>query len=111
MSAKQPDETLQDNKQPPEAGVGRSSLLQGTSALVAAATTGAVLPATAVSQGAPAANTSGAPAMPKSTIDRTSLPLPEPEFKGVIGKTYKDSKADWPKPDAPPEGAPNIAVI
>ena len=49
--------------------------------------------------------------MPKSTIDRTSLPLPEPEFKGVIGKSYKDSKADWPKPDAPPEGAPNIVVI
>jgi len=43
--------------------------------------------------------------------DRSRLPLPEPEFKGVIGKTYLDSKEDWPKVPTPPEGAPNVVVI
>jgi arylsulfatase A-like enzyme len=47
----------------------------------------------------------------KSRVDRTSLPLPEPPFKGVIGKTYIDSKEDWPAVPKPPEGAPNVVVI
>lgn len=45
------------------------------------------------------------------TADRTVLPLPTPPFAGVIGKTYKESKEDWPKLPTPPAGAPNIVVI
>ena len=47
----------------------------------------------------------------KSRVDRTSLPLPEPPFKGVVGKTYVDSKEDWPAVPKPPDGAPNVVVI
>jgi arylsulfatase len=43
--------------------------------------------------------------------DRTVLPLPESRFHGTIGKTYKESKSDWPKPPTAPTGAPNIVVI
>jgi arylsulfatase len=44
-------------------------------------------------------------------IDRTVIPLAEPKFNGVIGKTYKESKGEWPKLPAPPKGAPNVVVI
>jgi hypothetical protein len=44
-------------------------------------------------------------------VDRTVLPLPTSKFQGVIGKTYKESKEDWPKNPTPPAGAPNIVVI
>ncbi|MGB5322631.1 sulfatase-like hydrolase/transferase [Lutimonas sp.] len=44
-------------------------------------------------------------------IDRTVIPLPEPEFGGIIGKTYKESESEWPKLPAPPAGAPNVVVI
>ena len=47
----------------------------------------------------------------KVAVDRTKLPLPQPPFKGVIGKTYVDSKEDWPGVPKPPEGAPNFVVI
>jgi arylsulfatase A-like enzyme len=50
-------------------------------------------------------------ALPQSTIDRSVLPLPTPKFEGVIGKTYKESKEDWPKLPTPPQGAPNVVVI
>lgn len=43
--------------------------------------------------------------------DRSRLPLPEPKFQGVIGKTYVDSKDDWPQVPKPPDGAPNVVVI
>lgn len=43
--------------------------------------------------------------------DRSRLPLPETPFKGVIGKTYLDSKEDWPAVPSPPDGAPNVVVI
>src|SRR5271166_4225180 len=39
------------------------------------------------------------------------LPLPEPPFKGVIGKTYKESKEDWPKVPTAPQDAPNVVLI
>ncbi len=39
------------------------------------------------------------------------LPKPEPAFKGTIGKTYKDSKADFPKPLQAPAGAPNVLIV
>jgi Sulfatase len=48
---------------------------------------------------------------PTDQVDRTVLPLPTPPFNGVIGKTYKESKEDWPKNPTPPAGAPNIVVI
>jgi hypothetical protein len=49
--------------------------------------------------------------MAKNKLDRSKLPMPEPPFKGKIGKTYLDSKAEWPKLPAPPEGAPNVVII
>ncbi|MFV0358369.1 arylsulfatase [Tropicimonas sp.] len=39
------------------------------------------------------------------------LPLPPAEFKGTIGKTFEDSRQDYPQPVAPPAGAPNVVVI
>ena len=41
----------------------------------------------------------------------TALPIAEPAFKGVVGKTYKDSTADFPQPVRPLEGAPNILLF
>ena len=41
----------------------------------------------------------------------TALPIAEPAFKGVVGKTYKDSTSDFPQPVRPPEGAPNILLL
>ena len=34
--------------------------------------------------------------------DRTSLPLPDPAFKGKIGKTFADSQQDFPQPISAP---------
>ena len=39
------------------------------------------------------------------------LPRPDQTFKGTIGRTGKESKPDFPKPIAAPQGAPNILVI
>ena len=39
------------------------------------------------------------------------LPLPAPEFKGKIGTTYTDSKADIIDMPRPPEGAPNVVIV
>ena len=39
------------------------------------------------------------------------LPYPDPEFKGVIGRTTEDSKPDFPQPISAPEGAPNVLLI
>ena len=39
------------------------------------------------------------------------LPEPAQPFEGKIGKTYKDSKPDFPKEIAAPKGAPNIVLI
>jgi arylsulfatase len=47
----------------------------------------------------------------KYAPDRTVLPLAEPKFGGVIGKTYTESKAEWPKVPTPPQGAPNIVIV
>jgi arylsulfatase len=40
-----------------------------------------------------------------------SLPKPDPEFKGKIGETLKDSVASYPQPLKAPQGAPNVLVI
>ena len=39
------------------------------------------------------------------------LPLPEPPFKGTIGRTYKDSTPDKIPLIKAPDGAPNVLVI
>ena len=47
------------------------------------------------------------------SIDRTVLPMPDPEFKGKITRTLKDSKDDWAMlaPVRPPLGAPNVLLV
>jgi arylsulfatase len=46
-------------------------------------------------------------------VDGSSIPNPDPEFKGKIGKTIKDSEPDPTLfiPRSAPEGAPNILLI
>ncbi len=46
-----------------------------------------------------------------SATAQETLPRPEPPFKGKIGTTYKDSKADFPKPVVAPVGAPNVLIV
>lgn len=48
---------------------------------------------------------------PQGSADRSSLPLPEPEFTGSIGRSASDSVPAFPKPVAPPKGAPNVILI
>jgi arylsulfatase A-like enzyme len=40
-----------------------------------------------------------------------SIPTPDPEFKGKIGETLKDSIPSYPPPVKAPQGAPNVLVI
>ncbi len=47
----------------------------------------------------------------QTVTDGTVLPAPEPQFKGKIGRTYKDSQPDKIAVIKPPEGAPNVLVI
>jgi len=42
---------------------------------------------------------------------QTQLPYPDPVFKGKIGRTYEESKEDWPALPQAPEGAPNVVII
>src|SRR5262245_30488933 len=45
-------------------------------------------------------------------VDRTVYPRPEYRFPDVkIGVTYKDSTADFSKPQPAPEGAPNVLLV
>jgi arylsulfatase A-like enzyme len=44
-------------------------------------------------------------------VAQTQLPQPDPEFKGKIGETYKDSTPDYPQPLKAPSGAPNVLII
>jgi arylsulfatase A-like enzyme len=50
-------------------------------------------------QGAPAANGSAV------------LPIPQPPFKGVIGRKASESTPDFPSAVAAPDGAPNVLLI
>jgi arylsulfatase A-like enzyme len=43
--------------------------------------------------------------------DGSVLPKPSAPFGGTIGKTYQESKPDFPKPIAAPKGAPNVLLI
>jgi arylsulfatase A-like enzyme len=40
-----------------------------------------------------------------------SIPRPDPEFKGKIGETLKDSLPSYPPPLKAPQGAPNVLII
>src|SRR5215470_1498719 len=42
---------------------------------------------------------------------RTVLPRPSMPFAGQIGRTWEQSRADFPKPLTAPEGAPNVLLI
>ena len=46
-----------------------------------------------------------------STSAQDVLPRPEAPFGGQIGTTYRDSKADFPKPVTAPAGAPNVLIV
>ncbi|WP_053977140.1 arylsulfatase [Mangrovimonas xylaniphaga] len=48
---------------------------------------------------------------PLQSQERNKLPHDDPEFHGEIGRTYKDSKMDWPELPTPPKGAPNVVII
>ena len=42
---------------------------------------------------------------------RTVLPRPSPPFAGQIGRTWEQSRPDFPKPLSAPEGAPNVLLV
>jgi arylsulfatase A-like enzyme len=48
---------------------------------------------------------------PAAAQQRDNLPIPDPPFKGEIGKSVEDSKPDYPQPIAAPTGAPNVLLI
>ena len=48
-------------------------------------------------------------ALPAEAQD--ALPRPDPTFNGVVGRTVKDSKPDFPKEVYAPKGAPNVLLI
>jgi arylsulfatase len=39
------------------------------------------------------------------------LPRPDPEFKGKIGETFKDSTPSYPRPVKAPKGSPNVLIV
>jgi arylsulfatase A-like enzyme len=49
--------------------------------------------------------------MTTAGVAQEVLPRPEPAFKGKIGRTYKDSIPDFPKPLKAPKDAPNVLLI
>jgi arylsulfatase len=48
---------------------------------------------------------------PPGAPSGTQLPRPDPEFKGKVGETLKDSTPSYPQPLKAPPGAPNVLVI
>ncbi|MGB8330867.1 MAG: arylsulfatase, partial [Polyangiales bacterium] len=43
--------------------------------------------------------------------NREKIPIPDPVFKGKIGKTYEDSTPDYPRPIEAPKDAPNVLLV
>jgi arylsulfatase A-like enzyme len=43
--------------------------------------------------------------------DATQLPKPDPDFKGTIGETYRDSTPSYPLPVKAPKGSPNVLLV
>jgi arylsulfatase len=50
-------------------------------------------------------------ALPSVALGQEVLPQPEPQFKGKIGWTVRDSVPDFPKGVEAPAGAPNVLLI
>ncbi len=46
-----------------------------------------------------------------AALDRSELPIPDPQFKGVANRTLVGSKPDFPRAITPPKGAPNVLLI
>jgi len=85
----------------------RDLLLGGTSAVAASALGATSLPKVAQAQEArPRGDT-----MTTEQLDRSKLPMPEPAFGGKIGKTYQDSKADWPKLPTHPASSSSCSTM
>jgi arylsulfatase len=74
--------------------VSRRRLLGSTSVIAASAVAAPIIAATE-----------------RSARAQEVLPLPEPPFKGAIGRTYKDSTPDKIPLIKAPDGAPNVLVI
>lgn len=53
----------------------------------------------------------GLPYAMGQNVERSNLPIPDPEFKGKIADTFEDSSQDYPQPVAPPKDAPNVVLI
>src|SRR5215510_9384206 len=49
--------------------------------------------------------------LPSAVFGQEVLPQPEPQFKGKIGRTVKDSVPDFPKGVEAPAGAPNVLLV
>jgi arylsulfatase len=45
------------------------------------------------------------------TSAEETLPKPQGEFQGTIGRSTLDSKPDWPKAVSAPQGAPNVILV
>ena len=50
-------------------------------------------------------------ALPSVALGQEVMPQPEPQFKGKIGRTVRDSVPDFPKGVEAPAGAPNVLLI
>jgi arylsulfatase len=48
---------------------------------------------------------------PPAKATGTQLPKPDPDFKGKVGETFKDSTPSYPQPVKAPKGAPNVLLI
>jgi arylsulfatase len=46
-----------------------------------------------------------------NVLAQSELPKPDPEFKGKIGKTFKDSTPSYPQPVKAKPGSPNVLII
>ncbi len=108
-----------------EAGIG-DKLKPGTAAILALVAANDLLTAERALAGSPAKSRvemdgdslgdlreAVAEAAGKFDPDRTVLPLRDPAFSGVVGRTIAESVPDWtivmnPKP---PEGAPNVLIV
>src|SRR5262245_3039550 len=88
-------------REEPPVRTGRIHVALG--ALLCGLTTWVGLPTDVYGQDKPA----GKPPMGGAPV----LPVPDPPFRGVIGRTTKDSKPDFPKAVTAPKGAPNILLI
>ncbi|MGH8585086.1 MAG: arylsulfatase [Gammaproteobacteria bacterium] len=50
-------------------------------------------------------------ALAQTAQDRANLPIRDLVFKGKIGRTFEDSKPDFPQGVKAPKGAPNVVLI